>query len=343
RKLQKSFRTLEHSANLCLISLAVSDLMFCIFVFLTAFLPVNFLERDSFFYYYARYSYAVINVFIMESTMLTVAMSLERYMAICHPLRQDLYLTTRRIKYIIVYTYVFSVLFNLPVWWRFEPVTVCAANASIVIPEDGNLSCPCVAADFRPFNSTHSSGFSSAFSSSPPLSASIGVPQPSRYLYRHRRVPLYGSHVAEVSYRIAWAVVGNYVPLLLLVYFNFCLCRKIYRSYTRRKHLGRMDQPRSSSHILTVTLVAIVVLFFILVAPTETIIHVMEMSNSEESSSSEAILNLMQTINFSVNFILYCIISPYFRKTLKYMVLCGCYNIYQVSRNWKKEFETSLM
>ena len=41
RKLQKSFRTLEQAANLCLISLAVSDLMFCIFAFPSMFLPKN--------------------------------------------------------------------------------------------------------------------------------------------------------------------------------------------------------------------------------------------------------------------------------------------------------------
>ena len=41
RKLQKSFRTLEQAANLCLVSLAVSDLMFCVFAFPTMFLPID--------------------------------------------------------------------------------------------------------------------------------------------------------------------------------------------------------------------------------------------------------------------------------------------------------------
>ncbi|CAL1544367.1 unnamed protein product [Lymnaea stagnalis] len=302
RKLQKSFRTLEQAANVCLISLAVSDLMFCVFAFLTMFIPADkiFLDQGILFNY-ARYSYAIINVFIMESTMLTVAMSLERFMAICYPLRQDLYLTTRRIKYIIVFTFIFSVGFNVPVLWRFKAVTWCPTNTS-TITNGADL------------------------------------------MTSHKNmVPLHNSKAVETAYRVAWAILGNYIPLVLLVYFNVCLCRKIYRSYKLRKHLGRQDQTRSSSHILTITLVAIVVLFFILVAPSETILQVMQMTESPTTSSFEAVLNLMQAINFSVNFILYCIISPYFRKTLKYMVLCGCYNIYQVSRDWKKEFETSLM
>jgi hypothetical protein len=58
----------------------------------------------------------------MISTWLTVAMSLERYLAICHPLRQDLYLTTRRIKIVIVLTYILSFIFNVPVLWRYEVV-----------------------------------------------------------------------------------------------------------------------------------------------------------------------------------------------------------------------------
>ena len=144
-------------------------------------------------------------------------------------------------------------------------------------------------------------------------------------------------------------MVNNVVPLLLLVYFNVCLCRKIYRSYKMRQKFKQGHHSRQaehSSHVLTVTLVVIVLMFFILVAPSEVVIHAALLTNSNNSytyMSVEAVMNFMQSLNFSVNFILYCIISPYFRKTLKYLFCCGCYNIYQVSKQWKKEFETSLM
>ncbi|XP_076470823.1 uncharacterized protein LOC143300779 [Babylonia areolata] len=301
RKLQKSFRTLEQAANLCLISLAVSDLMFCVFAFPSMFLPEDDVYRSrGVLLTYRVYGTAIINVFIMMSTWLTVAMSLERYLAICHPLRQDLYLTTRRIKIVIALTYILSFIFNIPVLWRYEVQEIC--------PDQ--LAC---------------------------LDSSALA-----------QVALWGSSQVDMVYRLLWAVVNNVIPLLLLVYFNVCLCRKIYRSYKMRQKFKQEHHSRheNSSHVLTVTLVVIVLMFFVLVAPSEIVIHTALATNNNNSytyRSVEAVMNFMQSLNFSVNFILYCIISPYFRKTLKYLFCCGCYNIHQVSRQWKKDFETSLI
>ncbi|XP_067651068.1 putative G-protein coupled receptor F59B2.13 [Haliotis asinina] len=299
RKLQKSFRTLEMAANYCLVALAVSDLMFCVFAFPTTFLSGDDMyDNTAFLLKYRMYGTAIINVFIMVSTWLTVAMSLERFLAICYPLRQDLYLTTRRIKIIIVISYIFSFIFNVPILWRYEPRLLCSTNSSHPI-------------------------------------------------YMPKTVPLLGSVKIDTAYRILWAFIGNFIPLILLFYFNVCLCRKIYRSYKmRQKFKQDRHGSENSSHTLTITLVVIVVMFFILVAPSEIVIVIAKITNNESNYSYmtiEAVMNFLQSLNFSVNFILYCIISPYFRKTLKYIFCCGCYNIYQVSKQWKKEFETSLM
>ncbi|BFZ12883.1 hypothetical protein BsWGS_15922 [Bradybaena similaris] len=426
RKLQKSFRTLEQSANLCLISLAVSDLMFCVFALLTMFLPPdNIYDDRGVLLIYGVYCHAIINVFIMESTMLTVAMSLERFLAICFPLRQDIYLTTRRIKFVIVFTFIFSLLFNIPVLWRHEVVSYCNGSSNNItnnnnnitegnsssrfagIPNGGNYtplqevvtiittstSTLFPAADSStatlvsniPGNNkcttasvSNIPGNNKCTSASPSHIRSINhhsstqivstLPQTSttyvsteaglslqkteslssgaKTLYTLKIVPFGGNQIYDNAYRLVWAFVGNFIPLLLLLYFNVCLFRKIYRSYKLRKQLGRQDRTKSSSHVLTITLVAIVVLFFILVAPSEVTLQMSYLTNSNDTpmyKNIEAVLNLMQSINFSVNFILYCIISPHFRKTLKYMMLCGCYRFYQVSKTWKKEFETSLL
>ncbi|XP_005095659.1 uncharacterized protein LOC101853848 isoform X2 [Aplysia californica] len=463
RKLQKSFRTLEQAANLCLISLAVSDLMFCVFVFPHMFLPTDDIyDKRGLLLDYRLYCAAVINIFIMESTLLTVAMSLERYLACCFPLRQDLYLTTRRIKYVIVFTFIFSVGFNIPVFWRYEVVTLCASNysvsdtsANVIVDGDigsstnssglhdsgeflnfgglasdtsvllenitgavlgtgtlatgsgvvdpskssslsqhvssshlqssspliSSLSSTLFSSESSPTslpqmsqsisasasalassisqNAASASSFSplpSSSSSQPSTAmAAANVPNSNTHLlskpvrYTAKQVLLMNSETVDTVYRILWAVFGNFVPLLLLFFFNVCLCRKIYKSYKMRRQFKRQAQAKSSSHVLTITLVVIVVMFFILVAPSEVVLHVSQISNSNMSptyKTIEVVLNLMQSINFSVNFILYCIISPYFRKTLKYLMLCGCYNIYQVShsrQSTKKDFETSLM
>ncbi|PVD20521.1 hypothetical protein C0Q70_18677 [Pomacea canaliculata] len=371
RKLQKSFRTLEQAANLCLISLAVSDLMFCIFAFPTMFLPKNDLyDSKGLLLTYRVYNTAVINVFIMISTWLTVAMSLERYLAICHPLRQDLYLTTRRIKIVIVLTYILSFVFNIPVLWRYEVQEVCPQvlaakarvqmNTALQASSSYGVNEERVGIGVLGVDNKTRVGIASPMERHTMTNLSNGVPlllstptmaTLAELAYIHFRpiqVFLWDSSQLDTVYRSLWALVGNLIPLVLLIYFNVCLCRKIYRSYKMRQkfkqeHHNRQD---NSSHVITVTLVAIVLMFLILVAPSEIVIHAARITNTNNSytyMTVEAVMNFMQGINFSVNFILYCIISPYFRKTLKYIFCCGCYNIYQVSKQWKKEFETSLM
>lgn len=428
RKLQKSFRSLEQAANLCLIALAVSDLMFCLMVIPSTFLPkdMRHSSENSLLAVYNLYMTFVINIFIMESTLLTVAMSLERFMAICFPLRQDLYLTTRRIKYIIAFTVLFSVSFNIPVIFRYQMRSHCR------IPETGNwtLSTTEVPAasqpldsmeltflgerqDYSVFNSSIVGcvqGFQCAtsngsileknvsvnrsnilispepFNSARPQSDSRSYVLPELFLpavstpgtmaasdgkqplphvafpdnnstsstattpsvrpvyYTVEEIEIGNSTALNATYRWLWAVAGNFVPLSLLFYFNVCLWWRIYLSYKLRR---QFHQAPRSSHILTLTLIAIVVMFFILVAPSETVLALKDNITMEKDTATaiEHILNLMQAVNFSVNFILYCIISPYFRKTLKYIVLCGLYNVYPNSstRESKKDCETSLV
>ena len=282
RKLQKSFKALEQAANMCLIALALSDFMFCLFAFPTTFLPSDDLfETKGFLLYYRIYCTGIINIFILTSTWLTVTMSVERYLAICHPFKNTFFLTIKRTKVIIVIVYILSVLFNIPVFWRYEPVEVTCDNKSTTV--------------FQP-----------------------------------NIVPLGQNATLESIYRVLWAIVGNIVPLVLLVGFNILLCRKIHKSYKFRQKFRQEDQqsPSDAGQTLTITLVVIVVMFLILVAPSEMVMHAGQISHSVNNptfKTIEVIFNFMQSVNFSLNFVLYCIISPYFRRTLKYLLLCKWY------------------
>ncbi|BFZ19227.1 hypothetical protein BsWGS_22266 [Bradybaena similaris] len=406
RQLQKSFRTLEQGANFCLVYLALSDLMFCLLALLTMLLPAdNLYDTNGISLTYGIYNVAIINVFIMESTLLTVAMSLERYLAICFPLRLDIYLTTSRIKYVVLFTFIFSVCFNIPVFWRFEVGVVCSGhleghilnssnaagvsnntithlnsevtNNDIAIVNATQNHIVSIIETFTTPNSTILLENNSKIHLSPSLSSTSSVIMShqastvsstliSTYAstsqsssvktnfvrtrgktkYTTSMVMLGNNYIYDITYRILWAFFGNVVPLVLLFYFNVCLCRQIYCSYQLRRHLGRQSRTRNTSNSLTLTLVAIVVLFFILVAPSEITLLTLHMTSrgmTPTRRNIEAVLNLMQSINFSVNFILYCIINPYFRKTLKHMVLCGCCWLARSKREWKLKSQTSFM
>jgi len=84
-----SMGRIEKFAYWGLVSLSISDACFCLLV-----IPHAFLERDpyslhsvSFSVLYAVYSTAMLNVFSMASTWLTVILAIGRYLAICHPFK----------------------------------------------------------------------------------------------------------------------------------------------------------------------------------------------------------------------------------------------------------------
>jgi len=93
---------LERSANLGLTALALSDIMFCIAVF-----PHVFIRQDSdnltplrqaLTLYYKVYGISCINLFLMTSTWLIVALAVERYIVLYYPLKAKGLLSPKRTK-----------------------------------------------------------------------------------------------------------------------------------------------------------------------------------------------------------------------------------------------------
>ncbi|XP_064599393.1 probable G-protein coupled receptor B0563.6 [Liolophura sinensis] len=274
RKLRKSIRSLEQSANMCLISLALADLMCCLFAFPTMFLTgKRFYPERGFLLYYEMCSAAIISAVIMVSTWITVTMAIERYLAICHPLSSGFLLTPYRTKVVLVNVYVLSAVFNIPVLWRYQIRENLCENATFFSVE---------------------------------------------------QVLVGGNTTTENFYRSLWAAVGNFIPLILLLYCNVCLCRKIHKSYKLRKkfQVDYNKSPNDTGNTLTVILIVIVLMFFTLVAPSEIVKQITHATHNEDNFkylTIEVITNFMQSLNFAGNFVMYIILSPYFRRVLKQM------------------------
>ena len=280
KRIQRSLRKMERSANVGLIALAVADMSFCIAAFPSTFLPQDMVfDRKGFLVYYGCYCAAVINIFIMTSTWLTVTMSVERWLAICHPLKSRNIITLDRTKVSIVCVYILSTLFNVPVFWRYSINHIVCENHTRYQIEPVNIL----------------------------------------------------NEQFEHAYRAIWAVLGNFLPLLTLLLCNIGLMREIHKSYAMRKQMNgnagmhaHHSSDQEANNRITITLVSIVVMFFVLVAPSEILKQVAylvggNLSNNYTYLTIEIVTNVMQTINFSANFILYCIINPSFRRTMREM------------------------
>lgn len=90
------------------------------------------------------------------------------------------------------------------------------------------------------------------------------------------------------------------------------------------RHVQQKRPSDSALNSVTATLVAVVLLFLLLVSPSE----IMKFSVSYTSANKDQqmlvtyLTNFMQVLNFSLNFVLYCAVNKTFRQTLRGIACC---------------------
>ena len=133
------------------------------------------------------------------------------------------------------------------------------------------------------------------------------------------------------SFSYVWFIAGFAIPVLILAYCNIKLIYSLRISTTLRENdkiihgrsALRAKQSRDSNQRrISLTLIAIITMFFILIFPSE-IAHFYEeiVKPGDGFKVVITICNLLQVINFSGNFVLYCIVNAYFRKTLRSWIM----------------------
>ena len=106
------------SMNVGLVSLAISDMMFCIVVFPYTFVPKDMEptpgDASIFKLIYRIYGVACINVFMMSSTWIVMFMSVSRYLGVVYPLKAKSSICTQKMPIIVLFVYIVSILVTLP-------------------------------------------------------------------------------------------------------------------------------------------------------------------------------------------------------------------------------------
>lgn len=146
-----------------------------------------------------------------------------------------------------------------------------------------------------------------------------------------------GSHIYFKARKINYSKIFMWVyftlsicvPQTTLAFCNICLVKTLWNSAKLRKLYRVPSAHVDSNYRITSILVTIVVMYIILVSPAEILRFLCERLNKGEGSPNSPIIiaeeltNVLQTINFSFNFVLYYILNVHFRKAMK-DIFCFC-------------------
>jgi len=277
-------------------------------------------------------SEGLFNVLLMCSTWLTVVMAVGRYVAVCKPLHARGFISVRGTRIAIASVFVGSILFNLPRFWHYV-----------------SMSVPCN--DLFP----------------PNLRLPAADVCPSCRVYIKDTGPLYLNTTFVTVYGLACSAVAILFPLPVLTVCNVCLARALRRSRLLQKqyratnircrsmrsltnetssrgvdgrhspagrHHGGGGQS-ASHHRITPTVIGLIVLFTLLVGPSEILSlfrnYILTGHKTEASydayQSAIVVTNFLLLVNFSVNFVLYCIVNVQFRRTCSALLTfcCRCF------------------
>ena len=130
---------------------------------------------------------------------------------------------------------------------------------------------------------------------------------------------------------IVWASFGFFIPVFILAYCNVRLIHSLHISKRMRQAQNAVGRMRSQDRHqrINITLICIVVMFFLCLFPSEVLHFSLDISSIEIPASAILVCNLLQAINFSSNFILYCAVNSYFRKAVMRLIPC----------HWNKDTE----
>lgn len=336
-KVNHCLTRMEKSAHIGLIALAVSDFMFCLLALLFTILPPKetYLEPNGVMYYRWLGS-GFITFFIINSTWLIVVMAGERYIAVCHPFKARKLISLKKTKIAICLVYGICMISTIPLFFEQEIVEIICVDGSkqYTIEKRKNYS-----------DHTRRMLWSIIFDFIPSIALlyfNICLVWKIKKAKKIRREMTQGQGNNLVMYRSSLKSTDDQGTHSSSRSNNSCneyrktdlaensLISTSTRPGTITRHKRGSDSALNS---VTATLVAVVVLFLILVSPSEVIkfiyakIYLIDWIGKNKHFHYYKIIlhvtNFMQALNFSVNFILYCAVNKSFRKTLQSLI-CIC-------------------
>ena len=352
-KIHCSLTKMEKSAHIGLIGLAVSDFMFCFLALMFTILPTkpSYTELNPVLYY-QWLGGSFITIFIISSTWLIVVMAGERYLAVCHPFKARKFISLKRTRITIMCVYVVCVISTIPLFFENVISTTQCVNKTFIYLIDRRAEYGtqvvwirrlvwAVLFDFIPsaallyFNACLIWRIHKAKKLRRQMAPSQGqdcvvyrstgrdTTMTTAYTNTARDYKQLNATNKSCATSRQQTVNGN---------TNQAGNQSPLTSRHKQQRFANKTKKRSSDHALntvTATLVAVVVLFLILVSPSEVLKFTYSKLNEGSTKPNYTykmilhITNFMQSLNFSFNFVLYCVVNKSFRDTLTGL-FCFC-------------------
>ena len=137
--------------------------------------------------------------------------------------------------------------------------------------------------------------------------------------------PMKNNQTLRDVFTYLWSVIGFIIPVSILAFCNARLIQALRESQKMRREYRVHQRTQQPGSKITLTLIAIVMMFLILVSPSE-ILNIVQFVTGSNPALALAIdiANVLHTLNFSVNFVLYCVVNVHFRSTLHDMFCYIC-------------------
>ena len=159
----------------------------------------------------------------------------------------------------------------------------------------------------------------------------------------------FGDSYAYKIIRWLQGLFGTLLPIAILIVCNVSLAKTLQKSSALRRQCTRQSAPlEGKRHRITLTLVVIIIMYLVCVAPSRLMEFVIDEAITRKGESSflshsasiaivVSVFNLAVSVNFAMNFILYCVVNMYFRKVLRGFVtgtmVCGKWDTHRDSRS----------
>ncbi|XP_055294798.1 neuropeptides capa receptor-like isoform X2 [Sitodiplosis mosellana] len=321
-------RRMRCSTNIYLTALAIADIinLFCAFI-------LSLQQYPGYKFGHVLYwsAFGLSNWFhdasLYISIYLTVSFTLERYISVCHPLRGQVLCTESRAKKVITAVVILCFLCTITTNFEYE------------------LKCSKVGYDFLKgerciFKSAHDDALCAVdvfdrkcqmvrFDESTGKPCSANQTKASGLCQEVHSYSVKDSDFSQTpSYKNFFyypsTFLGTLLPFVLLSILNGFLIWTVRKSHKMRHAMTNTRQDTSQENKVTITLIAVVILFFMCQTPNALqLLHIIHLNyHSNRDLVLNNIFNLLITVNAASNFILYCMLSDKYRKTVK-SLFCG--------------------